>query len=71
MSGITTISLVRAKITELEGDVWLHVKAPNGNSGSLNLSKLACGPITRKAFVDWARARIYKNATNAAGGDAK
>ena len=48
----------RASINQVDGDVWLHVTAPNGNKGSLNLNKLSCGPITRKAFVDWGLSHI-------------
>ena len=47
-----------ASLNEMEGDVWLHVTAPNGNKGSINLNKLQCGPITRKAFIDWGRSHI-------------
>jgi hypothetical protein len=58
MSDISTFSMVsEARVFELCGDVWLRVKAPNGNQGAINLTELSCGPVTRKAFVDWARAR--------------
>lgn len=58
--------IFKASITEIEGDVWLHVTAPNGNKGSLNLNQLTCGPITRKAFVEWARSHIQNDQAQAA-----
>ena len=49
-----------ASITDISGDVWLHVEGPNGNKGALNLSQLVCGSITRNAFIDWGRAHIHQ-----------
>ena len=46
--------LYNASVNCIEGDMWLHVTAPDGLKGSINLSCIQ-GLVTRLAFIRWAK----------------